>query len=99
MREQIPEHFVAGMKVLMRIGSPVRQWMYTLEARPKAWLTPTRYMAASCNASMPNFGLQYVEVEIAKVMPPYAIVHHHDGQEWVRLWLDMREVQLFEVGK
>ena len=84
---------------MIRIGSPVRQWLYTLEPEPKAWLTPTRYMAASHNASVPNGEPQYVEVEIAKVMPPYAIVYHHDGQGWVRLWLDTREVRLFAVRK
>lgn len=83
----------------MRIGSPVRQWMYTLEANPTAWLTPTQYLAASHNASQPNDDPQYVEVEIAKVMPPYAIVHHHGRQGWVRLWLDMREVPLFAVRR
>ena len=83
----------------MRIGSPVRQWMYTLEPKPKAWLTPTQYMAASHNASESNSEPQYVEVEIARIMPPYAIVRHHDGERWVRLWLDTREVRLLPVSE
>ena len=83
---------------MIKIGSPVRQWMHTLEPESKAWLTPTRYMAASHDAPASDSEPQYVEVEIAGVMPPYAIVHHHDGQGWVRLWLDMREVRLFAVS-
>jgi hypothetical protein len=98
MKKRISQHFVAGMRVMIKAGSPVRQWMHTLEPESKAWLTPTRYMAALQNASAPNTEPQYVEVEIASVMPPYAIVYHHDGQGWVRLWLDTREVRLFRVS-
>jgi hypothetical protein len=99
MRERTPERFVAGMRAMIRIGSPVRQWMYTLEPESKAWLTPTQYMVTLHNASESNSGPQYVEVEIARVMPPYAIVYHHDCQGWVRLWLDTREVRLFAVSE
>lgn len=99
MRKRIPQHFVAGMKAMMRIGSPVRQWMHTLEPESKALLTPTPYMAAADNVSVSNGEPQYVEVEIAKVMPPYAIVFHHNGQGWVQLWLDTREVRLFQVSE
>jgi hypothetical protein len=86
------------MRAMMKVGSPVRQWMYTLDPKPKAWLTPTRYIPASRNDSDSDKRPQYVEVEVAKVMPPYAIVHHHDGEGWVRLWLDMREARLYSVG-
>jgi hypothetical protein len=83
----------------MMVGSPVRQWMYTLEANPKAWLTPVRYAAPSEDAFERNAGARWVEVTIAKVMPPYAIVCHHDGEQLVRLWLDTREVHLFPANR
>jgi hypothetical protein len=73
--------------------------MHTLEPQSKAWLTPTRYVPVSHDAPPPNSEPQYVEVEIARVMPPYAIVYHHDGRGWVRLWLDTREVGLFPVSE
>jgi hypothetical protein len=92
MRERTPKRFLEGMKAKIRTGSPVRQWMFTLEAEPRALLTPTQYMAPSPS----NRGPEYVEVQIARIMPPYAIVYHHDGQGWVRLWLDMRQVRLEE---
>ena len=38
---------------------------------------------------------EYVEVEIVKVMLPYAIAYHHDGRSWARLWFDTREVPLY----
>lgn len=84
---------------MLKIGSPVRQWMHTLDPDSKSWLTPTRYMAASNNISVSDGEPEFVEVEITRVMPPYAIVHHHDGHGWVRLWLDMREVRLFPVSE
>jgi hypothetical protein len=73
--------------------------MHTLEPQSKAWLTPTRYVPASQDAPPPNSEPQYVEVEIARLMPPYAIVYHHDDRGWVRLWLDTREVGLFPVSE
>ena len=30
-------------------------------------------------------------------MLPYAIVYHHNGRGWVRLWIDTRETALFAV--
>jgi hypothetical protein len=98
MRGQTPKRLVAGMRAMIQVGSPVRQWMYTLDPKPRAWLTPTRYLPTSCD---PKSGKrpQYVEVEVVKVMPPYAIVHHRDGEGWVRLWLDMREARLYSVGE
>ena len=83
----------------MEIGSPVRQWVYTLEDVPKPWLTPVRYSVASVDASEPTMEPQYVEVTIAKVMLPYAIVCHHAGRGWTRLWLDTREVPLFLINE
>lgn len=99
MRKRTPQHFAAGMKAMIKIGSPVRQWMRTLEPDSKVWLTPTRCGVPSHDAPVSSGEPQYVEVEIARVMPPYAIVHHHDGQGWVRLWLDTREVRLFAVSE
>ena len=84
---------------MMRVGSPVRQWIYTLEHKSVAWLTPVRYRVASEDVPKSQSEPQYVEVTIARVMPPYAIVYHHDGRGWVRLWLDTREVPLFPVSE
>jgi hypothetical protein len=99
MRKRTPEQLAVGMKAMMRTGSPVRQWIYTLEHKSKAWLTPVPYTVATDDPSEPKTGPQYVEVRIARVMPPYAIVYHHDGRGWVRLWLDTREVPLFAIGE
>ena len=95
MRYKHSEQLLVGRRALIRVGSPVRQWLCTLEDKPRAWLTPVRYTAASESEFEPHAKPQYVEVVIAKVMSPYAIVYHHDGRGWVRLWLDMREVHLF----
>jgi hypothetical protein len=94
MRRRVPKHLVVGGKALMPVGSPVRQWMYTLEEKPKPCLIPLRYMPPAADHSSRDAGPKYIEVTIAKVTPPYAIVYHHDGQGWVRLWIDMREVHL-----
>jgi hypothetical protein len=90
---------LVGRKAVMKNGAPVRQWLYTLDGKPQPWLTPLRYLKARENASELNTGRQYLEVVIAKIMPPYALVDHHDGQGWVRLWLDMREVNLFLIDE
>jgi hypothetical protein len=95
MKGKTSEQLFVGRRALMKVGSPVRQWLYTLEDRPKAWLTPVQYTVVSEDAPQPSTGPQYVEVTIAKVMPPYAIVRHHDGRGSVLLWLDTREVHLF----
>jgi hypothetical protein len=98
MRDRTAEHLVAGSRALMKVGSPVRQWIHTLEHKSKTWLTPVRYAVPSRYASGPSSGPQYVEVIIAEIMPPYAIVYHHNGRQWVRLWLDTREVHLRPTG-
>jgi hypothetical protein len=93
------EQLLVGRKALIKLGSPVRQWLCTLEDRPRKWLTPVRYPITSERRARPNTGRRYFEVTIARVMPPYAIVYHHDGRGWIRLWLDMREVDLRLTGE
>jgi len=90
-----PGIFVGGAKALMKIGSPVRQWMHTLADSPETWLTPVRYAPELPDDSKAR--LPYLEVTITQIMPPYAIVYHHNGREWVRLWIDTRETRLFPV--
>jgi hypothetical protein len=99
MRDRTPEQLVVGKRALMKNGSPVRQWMCLLGRRSETWLTPVRYTMASKDASQPTAGPKYLEVTIARIMPPFAVVHHHNGHEWVRLWLDLREVGLYAVRK
>jgi hypothetical protein len=99
MKEGTPEPLAVGARALLRVGSPVRQWLRTLGDSSETWLTPVRYGLASQYASPPKSGAQYVEVRIARITPPYAIVYHHNGHEWVRLWLDMREVRLHPAGE
>jgi hypothetical protein len=99
MRGRTPKRLVAGMRAMLQVGSPVRQWMYTLDPKPKAWLTPTRYVPASRDGVGSDGEPEYVDVEVTQVTPPYAIVYHYDGEGWVRLWLDMREVRLYAVSK
>ena len=99
MRRKTPERLIVGKRALMKNGSPVRQWMSTLSRRSEQWLTPVRYALASPDASGPTAGPMYVEVTIARIMPPYAIVYHYNGHEWVRLWLDTREVRLLVIGQ
>jgi hypothetical protein len=94
MKRRTSEHLIIGRKALLKVGSPVRQWVYTLDDVPKPWLTPVRYRAASVEAIEPTTEPQYVEVTIVKVILPFAIVCHHVGRECVRLWLDTREVPL-----
>jgi len=92
-----PGLLTVGSRALMKIGSPVRQWLRTLGESPKAWLTPVRY-APTPTADL-KAGLPYVEVTILQIMPPFAIVQHFNGEEWVRLWIDTREVRLFPAGE
>ena len=88
------KHLLVGTKVRMKVGSPVRQWMRRLRDG-RRWLTPVHYTLLSDDAQEPGGRPQYVEVKIAKVMLPYAIVHHHTRQGWVKLWIDTREVPLY----
>ena len=92
MKEAALKKLVAGMTATMKIGSPVRQWMRTLRNSSRQ-LTPVHYTPPPAleHATTPEF----VEVEIAKVMLPYAIVYHHNGRGWVKLWIDTREVPLY----
>ena len=99
MTDRTPQQLVVGMRALMKNGSCVRQWMPLLGRRAEMWLTPVRYTLASEDASQPTGGPKYLEVTVASIRPPFAIVHHHNGHEWVRLWLDLREVRLFAVRK
>ena len=62
------------------------------------FLTPAHYAPLSQVGSHPEFGLEYLEVRVVKVMLPYAIVYHHNGRGWVRLWIDTRETALFSVN-
>lgn len=75
----------------MKFGSPVRQWMRKLRDSSR-WLTPVHYALLSEDGLQPGCGPQ---VKIAKVMLPYAIVYHHNGRGWVKLWIDTREVPLY----
>ncbi len=99
MREGTPEPLVVGARAMMKIGSPVRQWLRTLGKTSETWLTPVRYGLASQYAAPPKNGPQYVEVRIARITPPYAIVYHHNGREWVSLWVDLREVRLHAASE
>jgi hypothetical protein len=99
MKRKTPKQPVVGERALMPVGSPARQWMYTLEDKPKAWLIPVRYAATTDDHSDHDAEPQYVEVTIAKLMLPYAIVYHHDGQGWIRLWIDTREVHLLPANE
>ena len=90
MKKGTPDPLVVGARAMLRIGSPVRQWLHTLGQKSETWLTPVRYGLASQYTSPPQGGPQYVEVRIAKIMATYAIVDHYNGRQWVRLWLDIR---------
>jgi hypothetical protein len=74
-------------------------WIPTLEKRSEAWLTPVRYTMPPREASGPDKAPEYIKVLIIQIMPPYAIVCHHNGRQWVRLWLDAREVHLFPISE
>jgi hypothetical protein len=97
MKEIAPTQLAVGMTALMKVGSPVRQWMHNLRGGKRKWLVPVQYTPPSQDGSTPLDGRQYVEVNIAKLMPPYAIVYHHNGHGWVKLWLDTREATLFDA--
>ena len=60
-------------------------------------LTPAHYAPLSQSVVHVHWGMLYVEVKVARVMLPYAIVYHHNGHGWVRLWIDTRETALFAV--
>ena len=85
------KHLLVGTKARMQVGSPVRQWMRRLRDG-RRWLTPVHYTLLSDDERKPESRPQYVEVKIAKVMLPYAIVYHHTGRGRVKLWIDTREV-------
>jgi len=95
MREIAVERLAAGMAVLMQTDSPVRQWMRRHRGGSEKWLTPTHYNPSFGKIPGPTGELEYILVEVAKVMPPYVVVFHDDGDGSVTLWIDMREVTLF----
>jgi hypothetical protein len=42
MKQITLNKLVVGMTAMMKVGSPVRQWMRILRGGPKKWLTPVR---------------------------------------------------------
>ena len=99
MKETALKQLVVGMTATMKLGSPVRLWMRRIRDASRR-LTPVHYYTLLSDdvwerGSRP----QYVEVKIAKVMLPYAIVYHHNGQRWVRLWIDTRDVPLYSPSQ
>jgi hypothetical protein len=94
MKEVTLTQLVAGTKAMMKVGSPVRMWMRRLRDDSRL-LTPLPYIPQSDGQRDPANRPEYVEVEIVKVMLPYAIAYHHDGRGWARLWFDTREVPLY----
>ena len=99
MKAIVITQLAVGMTAVMKVGSPVRQWMRIFHGGPKKWLTPVRYTPVSQGASEPAGGPQFVAVKVAKLMPPYAVVYHHTSRGLVKLWLDTREVALFHGGR
>lgn len=95
MKEIAMAELLVGMTVLMKIGSPVRQWMLRIDGGSKKWLLPLRYTPAADNYLELTGTPRFVRVKIARIMLPYLIVLHHDGRGWIKLWLDTREVGLF----
>ena len=96
MKEVALKQLVVGMTAMMKVGSPVRMWMRNLRSG-KRLLIPAHYAPLSEAVVHSQFGLLYLEVKVARVMLPYAIVSHHNGRGWVRLWIDTRETALFAV--
>jgi hypothetical protein len=96
MKEVALKQLVVGMTAMMKVGSPVRMWMRSLRTGSRI-LTPVHYAPLSQAVVHTQWGMLYVEVNVAKVMLPYAIVYHHNGRGWVRLWIDTRETALFAV--
>ena len=94
MRETALKQLVAGMTARMKAGSPVRQWMRIIRDGGRR-LTPVHYIPRPENVLTSGSGQQFVEVKIARLMSPYAIVYHHNGRGWVKLWIDTREVPLY----
>lgn len=98
MKQVALNQLIVGMTAMMKIASPVRLWMRNLRDGSRR-LTPAHYAPLSQAVVDSRFGLQYLEVKVVKVMLPYAIVHHHNGRGWVRLWIDTRETALFSVNE
>ncbi|MGO8689414.1 MAG: hypothetical protein ACLQLG_07250 [Thermoguttaceae bacterium] len=96
MKEVALKQLVVGMTALMKVGAPVRMWMRSLRTGRRI-LTPAHYAPLSQSVVHVHWGMLYVEVKVARVMLPYAIVYHHNGHGWVRLWIDTRETALFAV--
>ena len=98
MKQVALKQLVVGMTAMMKVGAPVRMWMRNLRDGSRV-LTPIHYAPLSHAVVHAQFGLRYVQVRVAKVMLPYAIVYHHNGRGWVRLWIDTRETALFAVQR
>jgi hypothetical protein len=94
MKEVALKQLAVGMTAMMRVGSPVRQWMRKIRDGTR-WLTPVHYTPLPDDPLEPEAGPQLVEVEIGKIMLPYATVYHDNGRGWVKLWIDTREVRLY----
>ena len=98
MKKIATQQLTVGMTAMLEVGSPVRKWLRNLPSGRKR-LTPLQFTPSSHRRSRLTSKMQHYEVKIAKLMLPYAIVYHHDGQRWVKLWLDTREVVLFEATR
>ncbi len=96
MKQVALKQLVVGMAAMMKVGSPVRMWMRNLRDGSRV-LTPIHYVPRPSALVHGQLGLRYVQVKVAKVMLPYAIVYHHNGRGWLRLWIDTRETSLFAV--
>ncbi len=95
MKEITARELVVGTTAMMKVGSPVRQWLRVVRGGRKRWLTPLRYLPPQHLLQSDKLP-RYVEVGIGALMLPYAIVYHHDGRDWVKLWVDTRKVTLYE---
>jgi hypothetical protein len=94
MKEVVVTQLTAGTSAMMLVGSPVRQWVRSLRDN-RRWLTPLHYTPAIEIVLGSIDKPTYVEVKVAKVMLPYAIVCHRIGRGWMKLWIDTREVTLY----
>ncbi len=98
MKQVALNQLIVGMTAMMKSGAPVRLWMRNLHNNRRV-LTPAHYAPLSQVVAHPECGLEYLEVRVVKVMLPYAIVYHHNGRGWVRLWIDTRQTPLFSVDR
>ena len=95
MKEITARELVVGTTAMMKVGSPVRQWLRVVRRGAETMadalevLAATAFIAERQVAAIRGSGHR-------RLMLPYAIVYHHDGRDWVKLWVDTRKVTLYE---